>query len=98
MNILNFSDIYPDEDSCRKKFREEREKSGVVCHRCNGKEQYWLQKKQSYECKQCHSRQSLCSGTVMENLKLPILVCGHSSADQYEKFIFLVRTTASIGS
>ena len=71
MNILSFSEIYPDEDSCLKKFREQREKVGVVCHRCRGKEHYWLQKKHSYECNHCHSRQSLRSGTVMENSKLP---------------------------
>lgn len=71
MNILDFAKIYPDEDSCRKKFKEERDQIGVVCHRCNGKEHYWLENKQSYECKHCHSRQSLRSGTVMQNSKLP---------------------------
>ena len=71
MNILNFAEIYPDEDSYRKKFREQREQIGIFCHRCEGKEHYWLENKQSYECKHCHSRQSLRSGTVMGNSKLP---------------------------
>ena len=73
MNILNFAKIYPDEESCRRKFKELRDQNGVICPRCNCKEHYWLEKKQSYECKHCHARQSLRSGTVMQNSKLPYL-------------------------
>lgn len=73
MNILDFTKIYPDEYSCRKPFKEERERIGVVCHRCKGKEHYWLENKQSWECKHYHFRQSLRSGTVMQNSTLPYL-------------------------
>ena len=73
MNILSFAEIYPDEDICRKKFKEQRDQNGVVCARCKSQDHYWLENKQSYECKHCHARQSLRSGTVMQNSKLPYL-------------------------
>jgi hypothetical protein len=59
MNLLNFVSSYPDEASCRKKFKEIREKEGVVCPKCGSKEHYWKKDKECYECKQCHTRQSL---------------------------------------
>jgi hypothetical protein len=71
MNIFNFTQSFPDEDSCIAHFKAHREQVGVICHKCGGKAHYWLRNKLSYECKQCHSRQSLRSGTVMEHTKLP---------------------------
>ncbi len=71
MNLLQFIQEYPDEASCRQKFKEERDRIGIVCKRCNCTDHYWLENKSSYECKKCHSRTSLRSGTVMENSKLP---------------------------
>ena len=71
MNLLQFIQEFPDENACRQKFKEERDKIGIVCKRCNCKDHYWLANKSSYECKKCHSRTSLRSGTVMENSKLP---------------------------
>lgn len=71
MNILEFIKKFPNEESCRLKFKEQRDQVGIICHKCNCKEHYWLENKQCYECKHCHSRQSLRSGTVMQNSKLP---------------------------
>ena len=71
MNILEFIQKFPDEDACRLKFKEQRDQIGVICRKCNCKDHFWLENKQSYECKSCHSRQSLRSGTVMQNSKLP---------------------------
>ena len=71
MNILEFIQRFPDEDACRLKFKEQRDQIGVICRKCNCKDHFWLENKQSYECKSCHSRQSLRSGTVMQNSKLP---------------------------
>ena len=44
---------------------------GITCRHCNCKEHYWLQNKQAYECKRCHARQTLRSGTVMQHSNLP---------------------------
>jgi len=71
MNLLNFIGEFPDEASCKAKFKEYREQVGVVCPKCGCTEHYWKQDKDSYECKQCNYRQSLKANTVMHKSKLP---------------------------
>lgn len=71
MNLLNFSTHFPDEESCKVKWKEYREKIGVVCPKCGSKEHYWKSDKESYECKRCRYRQSLRSNTVMHGSQLP---------------------------
>jgi hypothetical protein len=71
MNLLNFIQQYPDEQACIERFKVQREQNCVVCPRCGSIEHFWLKNKLSYECKYCHSRQSLRSSTVMEHSKLP---------------------------
>jgi len=71
MNLLNFEFPYPDEISCRKKFKEFRDQQGVLCPSCGHTEHYWKQDKESYECKRCRRRQSLRANTVMHGSQLP---------------------------
>ena len=71
MNLLNFIQQYPDEQACIERFKAQRDEDGIVCSKCGSREHFWLKNKLSYECKRCHSRQSLRSGTVMEHSKLP---------------------------
>ncbi len=71
MNILNFAVNFPDEETCLQKFKEQRDQIGVVCRHCDCREHYWLKNKQAYECKNCHARQTLRSGTVMQHSNLP---------------------------
>jgi transposase-like protein len=73
MNILKFSSQFPDENACIEHFKAQRDAVGVVCPKCGGREHYWLKGKLRYECKHCHTRQSLRSGTVLENTKLPFM-------------------------
>jgi len=55
---------FPDEASCKQKFKEYREQVGVVCPKCGNKEHYWKKDKEQYECKSCKTRTTLKSGTV----------------------------------
>jgi DNA-directed RNA polymerase subunit RPC12/RpoP len=71
MNLLNFVSQYPDEASCRAKFKEYRDQQGVVCPHCGGKAHYWKNDKENYECKKCGKRQSLRANTVMHGSQLP---------------------------
>ena len=71
MNLLNFVEAYPDEASCKAKWKEIRERSGVVCPDCGGRNHYWKKDKENYECKACGCRQSLRANTVMHGSKLP---------------------------
>jgi transposase-like protein len=71
MNLLNFVSQYPDEASCKSKWKEYRDKQGVDCVRCGGKAHYWKKDKENYECKNCGYRQSLKANTVMHDSNLP---------------------------
>ena len=71
MNIIKFYENYPDESSCIQQFKEQRDQIGIICTKCGCKKHYWLQNKLRYECKHCHTHQSLRSGTVMQYSKLP---------------------------
>ena len=71
MNILEFIQKYLDEDACRLKLNKQRDKIGVIYHKFKLKEHFWLENKHCYECKLCYFLQSLRSGTVIQNFKLP---------------------------
>jgi hypothetical protein len=71
MKLIDFTHNYPDEESCKAKFRELREREGIVCPICGCKEHYWKRDKECFECKKCHHRTGLKSGTVMHKSKLP---------------------------
>ena len=85
MNIFSFTANFDSEESCRFHFKEERDKQGVVCHRCGHTEHYWIKSRWSYECKNCNSRTSLRSGTIMQSSKLSFLV--------WYKTMFLLSAT-----
>jgi len=72
MNILEFVEIFPTESSCRKDFKEKREKEGIICKKCKSTEHYWLKNKEQWECKACKFRTTLKSGSMMEGSKLPV--------------------------
>jgi len=74
MNLFSFTAHFGTEEDCRMHFKEQRDKEGVVCKRCGSHSHYWLVGKWSYECKSCHFRTSLRSGTIMESSKLPFLI------------------------
>ena len=71
MNILSFIEEFPDEQSCKSDFKNNREKEGVFCKNCGCSDHYWLQNKWQWECKRCSFRTTLRSGTLMESSKLP---------------------------
>jgi hypothetical protein len=85
MNIFSFGAEFTDEESCRLHFKKQRDEHGVVCHRCQSTDHYWLVNKWSYQCKSCKARISLRSGTIIESSKLSFMT--------WYKTIFLLSTT-----
>ena len=71
MIIRRFFEDFPDEQSCRSHFKEQREQEGVICKKCNGRDHYWLAGKEQWQCKHCTFRTTLRSGTMMQSSKLP---------------------------
>jgi hypothetical protein len=71
MNLLNFTNTFPDEERCQRKWKEIRDKQGIVCPHCGGKAHYWKADKKCYGCKHCKYRQSLRANMVMHLSRLP---------------------------
>jgi hypothetical protein len=71
MNLIKFIQSFPDETSCRIRFKEFRDAHGVICRRCGSTDHYWLKTIEKYQCKKCKTRTSLRSGTVMQESNLP---------------------------
>lgn len=72
MKLIEFIDRYPDEQTCRAKFKEYRDLVGVRCPKCGCTVHYWTGGKcQRYECKECGYRQSLRANTVLHNSHIP---------------------------
>jgi len=85
MNIFSFAAHFQSEEACRNHFKEERDKLGVVCSKCNHTEHYWIKSRYSYECKSCRSRTSLRSGTIMQSSNLSFMI--------WYKTMFLMSVT-----
>ena len=71
MNLIDFTEKYPNEAACKDFFKTLRIAEGIKCKKCDCKEHYWKKDKDVFECKKCHFRTSLRSGTVMEGSHLP---------------------------
>jgi len=71
MTIIDFIKEFPDEESCKQKFKEYREHVGITCAKCGGNDHYWKRDKEQWECKNCRTRTTMKSGTVMHKSKLP---------------------------
>ena len=85
MNIFSFSAHFSSESDCRHHFKSERDKIGIICPVCGNSSHYWIQSRWSYECKSCHHRTSLRSGTIMQNSNLSFLI--------WYKTMFLMSVT-----
>jgi ISXO2-like transposase domain len=85
MNLFTFSAEFTSEDSCREHFKQERDKLGVTCARCQNTTHYWIKSKWSYECKTCNHRTSLRSGTIMQSSNLSFMI--------WYKTMFLLSVT-----
>ena len=65
MALIDFIKEYPDEESCKSKFKQYREHTGVFCPKCGCQDHFWKHDKESYECKRCKYRQSMFHNSVI---------------------------------
>src|SRR5665213_575568 len=75
MNILQFTQRFPDEQSCRTYLKTQRQKQGITCPKCKRKtKHYWLNKVEKFQCAHCETRTNLRKGTLMEKSKVPVRI------------------------
>lgn len=70
MNLIKFLQEFPDENSCKIHFKNQREKHTMRCKSCDCINHFWLENKWQWQCKSCGFRTTLKSGTIMENSKV----------------------------
>lgn len=73
MKLIDFSQTFKDEDSCRAHLRSLREKEGVLCSKCGCKHQYWDKYNKCWICSECGHKTTLTSGTMFHGSKLPLM-------------------------
>lgn len=73
MKLLEFSSLFPTEESCQIHWKQQREANGIVCKNCGGAEHLWKEHQQMWTCRKCGFRTSLRSGTIMECSNLPFM-------------------------
>ena len=91
MNTLDFTQRFPDETACREHYKNMRLKRGLTCKKCGGTSHFWLACKGQFECKVCHFRTTLRSGTVMEHSHLSFRVW-------YLAILFMTATKKGISA
>ena len=72
MNILEFMEIFPTEESCKTHFKEQRENIGITFQKFRSTKHYWLKSKWQRQCSECRFRTTLRSGTFMKASNLPV--------------------------
>lgn len=72
MNLIDFTNKFPDEDACVKYFKEKREHKGIICSRCGCKCHRWRNYRMQWECRECGHRTGLKADTVMHGSKLSL--------------------------
>lgn len=72
MNLLQFIEEFPTEESCKHHFQLQREKEGVICKQCGSEKHWWLEGKWQWQCAGCDFRTTLKSGSIMEGSKVPV--------------------------
>jgi hypothetical protein len=81
MNILEFTQRFPDENSCRAHLKNLREQQGIVCDKCKTQtKHFYLTNIEKFQCCVCDSRTNLRKGTIMEKSKVPVhtwFICIH---------------------
>ena len=94
MNLIRFSEQYPDEQSCKSKIKEVRDKAGVICAKCGGIEHYWKRDKEMYECFS-HLLEEWY-GYAQVTASLPLLAYGVSFDNGDQKRIFDQRDSTPV--
>lgn len=76
MNLIDFNDRFPNEDSCRLYLRAKREAEGIICKECGGEKHYWVKSMAYWKCanSKCKSCTNLRAGTIMEKSHIQVRI------------------------
>jgi hypothetical protein len=74
MDLFEFNQKFPNEDSCNEHLKNLRIKDGIICKKCNKNDFYWKKDRLMFECKHCKARISFRNGTIFEKSHVSLLI------------------------
>ncbi|MBU1672186.1 MAG: IS1595 family transposase [Actinobacteria bacterium] len=72
--FLQFTDRFPDEESCQEYLFRRRWPDGYACPRCGGMIYSHISTRNLYQCRYCRYQVSLTAGTAMEKTRTPLRI------------------------
>ena len=74
LSLEEFIKKFRNEKQCAEYLEKLRWSKGFSCSKCEGEHytRHWKDKRLFYRCKSCRHRNTLISGTMFENTKLPL--------------------------
>lgn len=72
MNLLEFQDQFPDEDSCEAYLIQTRWSEGYVCEDCGSKSSWYLSARRSFQCQDCGVQRSITADTMFHSSHTPL--------------------------
>ena len=72
MNLIEFQERFPDEDSCESYLIQCRWPEGYVCESCGSKEAWYLSARRYFECSYCHHQRSITADTLFHASHTPL--------------------------
>lgn len=67
--LIEFMDMFPTEDDCRRLIVQHRWPNGFVCSECGGVRAWFLHGRELYECAECHYQGSVTAGTIFHKTR-----------------------------
>jgi len=72
--LLEFQEMFPDEEACWKHLWRVRWPEGFVCPRCGHPKSYPIKERRLEQCRACRYQASLTAGTVFHKTRVPLRI------------------------
>jgi len=82
VNLLEFQERFPDEDSCESYLIQCRWPEGYACQECGSREAWYLSARRYFQCQYCNSQRSITADTMFHG--------SHTSLREWFLAIYLV--------
>ncbi len=72
--LIEFQDMFPDEDACWAHLRAVRWPEGFECPACQHRESSWLSRRRLEQCRACRRQTSVTAGTVLHGTRVGLRI------------------------
>ncbi len=72
--LIEFQEMFPDEDACWAHLRSARWPDGFECPACHHRESSWLARRRLEQCRACRRQTSVTAGTVLHGTRVKLRI------------------------